>query len=113
MAHLFEVSAPITPTVIKMLREAEPPWSGAPWEPAETYMDEWDTPYTSVRQPGASIEDTIAEFWGAEHDHEATAAYACLAVNTMPMLLDEIEKLREERDDCKRKYAALVVKMVE
>lgn len=56
------------------------------------YQDEQGYWTTCIRPLGASIEDTIAEVWGTEHDDEANAALIVHAVNHHEAL---VEVLRE------------------
>jgi hypothetical protein len=87
----------------------------APWE-VQTHWDvqngdqgddrfedfESAAPFSLIRCPGASIEDTIAEVWGTEHDDVANAALIVALVNAWPEidnLLARLATAEAERDE--------------
>lgn len=71
----------------------------APWEIAETGLDEFDRPFHRIGRPEMSIEDDIAQVWSDNKADDEFAANGALVANApvwLASLCDEIEWLRSD-----------------
>lgn len=81
------------------------PWAGAPSEWRKKggdwrYEDDNGNPVSCLRPtPNSPVEETIAEFWGTEHDDAANAAFALHAVNNHDALVEALALARREIAD--------------